>query len=541
MDTMLEPPTDSALAPFEQLVHDHFGLRCDDSLRERLRSAVARHSHGAGGSSATSRWEHYYRRLSQAREEELLQLAQDLSIGESYFFREPNHFRALSESVLPELLRSRAATRRLRLLSAGCAAGEEAYTLALTLAAALQEHPEAADWDIEILGADLNETFLHKARRAEYSRWALRALPSAVLERHFRHHGELHQFLRPAWPSVRFERHNLYAADSKLLLPQRFDVIFCRNVLLYFTADAMSRLAERFAKALTPGGYLFLGHAETLRGLSCDFHLCHTHETFYYRVRDDNEPRSEALPWPAPTLPDATPALAATLDTSVADASWIDAILHATQRIAALSSGLHTAAAEPIAPPAAAPLPAAPAKTTLAAPGGAAPTAERSAQALELFRTERYAEAIQLLRQDPLPITDGTARILLASALTQHGEIAAASELCSAILAADELNPEATYLLAACREHSGALQEALQHAEAAAYLDAQFAMPHLLLGRLARRAGDRKRAQREFGRALDLFMRENATRTLLFGGGFTREALAQLCRAEQAACQTETP
>jgi chemotaxis protein methyltransferase CheR len=126
--------------------------------------------------------------------------------------------------------------------------------------------------------------------------------------------------------------------------------------------------------------------------------------------------------------------------------------------------------------------------------------------------------------------------LLRAVLLTHGGRLALAEETCRRLLALDELNAGAHYLLALCREGAGDRRAAAEHDQVAAYLDPAFAMPRLHLALLARRHGDRETARRELAQAALLLEREDASRLLLFGGGFGREALVALCRAELAAC-----
>jgi chemotaxis protein methyltransferase CheR len=157
-----------------------------------------------------------------------------------------------------------------------------------------------------------------------------------------------------------------------------------------------------------------------------------------------------------------------------------------------------------------------------------------------MLRQERFADAMALLQTLPAASrTDTDAQLLRAVLLTNGGKLAEAEEVCQQILARDELHAGAHYLVALCREHAGERREAVEHDQAATYLDAGFAMPHLHLGLLARRSGDREQARTELERALTLLAQEDASRILLYGGGFSREALAELCRAELRTCGGE--
>ena len=195
-----------------------------------------------------------------------------------------------------------------------------------------------------------------------------------------------------------------------------------------------------------------------------------------------------------------------------------------SDRIAALSEGAPPRGARDVAARESAP----------AGAGGlsAAATVPRPdlTQLMDLFRKERYAEIAAQLAD--MRVTDVPTLVLLAVALVNQGKTGEAEEVCRRVLKADELNAEAGYVLALCREHDGDIDGAIKQAQIAGYLDSGFAMPHLLLGRLARRRGERDSARLELRRALELLVREDSLRTQLFGGGFGREALVQLCRSE---------
>jgi chemotaxis protein methyltransferase CheR len=309
---------------------------------------------------------------------------------------------------------------------------------------------------------------------------------------------------------------NLAQDDPYLWQPATYDIVFFRNVLMYFTHDQARAVIARIARALKPGGHLFLGHAETLRGLSSDFRLQHTHETFYYQ-REDGPVRSEGLR-PAGA---SSRAPIPTMATAVEDAgTWIDTIAGATGRIEMLTRSIRPPAS--IRPE--------------SDPPSVAPAWDLGL-ALELLRADRFSEALQMMERLPTESQrDAEVLLLSAALLTHRGRLADAERACRRLLDVDELNAGAHYLLALCREGARDVTGARHHDQAAIHLDPGFAMPHLHLGLLARRAADRPAAQRELGRALLLLQREESSRLLLFGGGFGRETLVALCRTELAGC-----
>jgi chemotaxis protein methyltransferase CheR len=204
-------------------------------------------------------------------------------------------------------------------------------------------------------------------------------------------------------------------------------------------------------------------------------------------------------------------------------ATWLETVRRASQRIQALAE-------QPVATSDAREQP----QRTPPAHAGR-PVVDLSV-ALELLKRERFREALDQLGRLPSDaLADPDVLLLRAVLLTHNGELDAARNLCAELLRIDALSTGAHYLLALCHEGLGDRRAAVDHDQTAAYLDPLFAMPRLHLGLMARRAGDRETARRELTQALGLLQREDASRLLLFGGGFGREALVALCRAELAA------
>ncbi len=497
---------------FGALVREWLGFNVDDARLEALSEVLARRLDAVRKPAGV-----YLQALEHGRDPaELRALACELTVTETYFFRNRDQFRALSEIVLPERMATRAPIRTLRLFSAGCASGEEPYSLAIIV----QERVPDPSWDVSIRAADVSPMMLERAARASYSPWALRETPPEVRDRWFKRAGRDYVLDSTIRKRVSFCERNLAADDCDLGPSESCDVIFCRNVIMYFTPERAQAVVDRLTRLLAPGGYLFLGHAETLRGLSNEYHLRHTHGTFYYQRRD--APPTRTLELDGSSIghgegPAAPPANPFALEDLTAQ-SWIDTIQRSSERISRLAE-------RPLA----------------GASGGAGPSvATRRAVeldlALDLMHRERFSEALDLLAAAP----EGAARdpellLVRAALLTHAGRLEAAEAACSELLQLDELSTGAHYLLALCREGAGDRPGAIDHDQIAVYLDPGFAMPRLHLGLMARRAGDRDTARRELEHASALLPREDASRLLLFGGGFGRDALIALCRAELVA------
>lgn len=508
---------------FRTLVAKRLGLAFDDGKLGLLAGILRGRAQAAEGAHETT----YLARLAADTgwRKEWRSLAEQLTVGETYFFRYLDHFRAFAEVVLPACEERRAPQRKIRILSAGCASGDEAYSLAILAVERFGGLARAEH--VEILGIDVNPAALARAAAARYSDWSLRETPADLRARYFRAEGKNHVLEESVRLMVRFEERNLVEPDPGFWHPGSFDVVFCRNVTMYFPSETAKQIMALIAQALRPGGFLFLGHAETLRGTSSAFHLRHTHDTFYYQRKEANEVGSlvsVSLPWDQPVPADVRLSAAAPMDDS-----WFGAIQHASERVAALAgdSGAKRSHSRVRAAEVAGRQP---------QPAMAAPAWDLGV-VIGLLREERFADAVRILDSLPAAVRDDLdAQVVRAAVLTNGGNPAAAREACERVLAADEFNAGAHYLLALCLEQAGDRKGAVEHNELSAHLDATFAMPRLRLGMLAKRAGQLDVARRELETALSLLPREDASRILLFGGGFDRHGLVDLCRGELRSC-----
>lgn len=438
---------------------------------------------------------------------ELAPLAKELTVPETYFFRNNDQFRAFTDVALPARMRARVHTRALNILSAGCASGEEAYSIAIAVLAALPD----PSWNISIRAVDINPAVLKKAKSGRYSSWAFRETPQELKHKWFRAEGRDLVIDERVRRAVTFQELNLAADDPDFWRPNSFDVIFCRNVMMYFSPEQAQRLVARISGALGPGGYFFLGHAETLRGLSDDFHLHHTHAAFYYVRKDELE---EQAPEPEPFLPKDAPV--AVVADPVPATDWIHTIQRASERVHALSNEPQRSS-----PPARRPHRAAPDMTPVFA----------------LLHGDRFADALAYVREMPVENSGDADVLLLEAMLLAHaGKTGEAEQVCRRLLQLDEFNASAHHVLALCREAASDVEGALEQDRIAAYLDPTFAMPHLHMGLIARRTGNRDLGRRELAQALPLLKHEDGARLMLFGGGFNRQSMIELCASALEDC-----
>ena len=286
------PAARAVLAPLLSLLEQNVGLRLQGSAPQALEAFDA------------------LARTLQASESELLErlasepalleeLATQLTIPETHFFRIAPQIDALTQTVLPDLERRLSGKRELRFWSAGCSTGEEAYTLAMLAAQGMSARTE-----VGILGTDLHPESLETARRGRYGEWSFRDTSERARQRYFvavspaQH--RTWQIADSLRERVRFEPHNLMSLDWSRL--GRFDLILCRNVMIYFSNATAQRLIERFADQLQPGGWLILGPSDPppLRDTleRCGFSVRFERGAMLYQKPIAGQPRA-----PAPSLP----------------------------------------------------------------------------------------------------------------------------------------------------------------------------------------------------------------------------------------------
>jgi chemotaxis protein methyltransferase CheR len=220
----------------------------------------------------------YFLQYDPRAESEFDQIFDLITTNETYFFREPAQLAAFTEEIVPELLATRP-LKRIRIWSAGCSSGEEPYSIAMLL----QEGGWYGKGSFEIFASDLNQSVLHKARRGVYRENAFRATSPALREKYFT------KELDGSWKisddirnRVSFGRLNIYD-EGRVALLGALDVVFCRNVIIYFDDASKKIVINNFYNRLVEGGYLLLGHSESLISLSTQFKLKHLKNDMVYQ------------------------------------------------------------------------------------------------------------------------------------------------------------------------------------------------------------------------------------------------------------------
>jgi len=244
-----------------QLIYQLCGINLHDGKQELVKSRLMKRLRALGMGSFEQYMEHVE---SDESKSELTSMIDVLTTNKTSFFREPQHFDYLSQKILPRLMHP-----RIRFWSAGCSSGEEPFSIAILLK---EEISDIDRRDAQILATDISTRMLEKAREAVYEQEKLRNISPQLLQKHFAcirsKSPRTYQVKDNVRAMVRLARLNLMAAWP---MKGTFDVIFCRNVMIYFDKPTRQELVRRFWELLKPGGYLFVGHSESLATLSYKF------------------------------------------------------------------------------------------------------------------------------------------------------------------------------------------------------------------------------------------------------------------------------
>ena len=257
---------DAEFATLRGLIHDVAGIALAPAKRTLLESRLQRRLRALGCASFRS----YLERLRELGTPELVEMINCVTTNKTDFYREPHHFRFLQQQVLPAIERRASGASRLRIWSAGCSTGEEPYTIALAIADALGHRLSA--WDVRILASDIDTKVLAHAAAGTYTADRIDAVPEHLRQQFFSpsaHQGGAFDIDDRLRRLITFRRINF--ADATWPIHTTFDLIFCRNVIIYFDRETQARLFERFSRLLRRDGHLVIGHSETLNWLSNTF------------------------------------------------------------------------------------------------------------------------------------------------------------------------------------------------------------------------------------------------------------------------------
>ncbi len=289
--------SEAELKLLQALVYQECGMHFDARRTHFLQDRLLRRLRDCQMDSFYS----YYRLLISAQgRDELSRLVENLTVNETSFFRNKAQLDLFQKHVLDELILQKIQRRdfSIRIWSAGCSTGQEPYTLVMLIADSLAYHhlrtlPPSASaaismapkplipepWKVEILASDINYSVLRYAQEGTYTENQMGSVDYSYRLRYFDKVGERYVIKNAVKDRVHFDFHNLKTE----FLPQRHDMIFCRNVMMYFDEAEQKRLVNKFARCLVPGGYIFVGHAESLLGLTEKFTMVYRNSGTAYR------------------------------------------------------------------------------------------------------------------------------------------------------------------------------------------------------------------------------------------------------------------
>ncbi|MHB1941427.1 MAG: CheR family methyltransferase [Acidiferrobacteraceae bacterium] len=401
-----------------------------------------------------------------AAKSELERLASHLTVGETYFFRDEPTFAALRGHALPELIQRRESDKHLRIWSAGCCTGEEPYSIAILLG---QMTPNLDDWNLTLLATDINPDFLRKAETGQYGEWSFRGTPPWIRQRYFNAAGQ-GRFNIDAGVRrhVTFSYLNL-AEDvypSLLNSTNAIDIIFCRNVLMYFSQEQTQKVICKLHRCLADDGLLVVSPSEASQRLFTGFTAVNYPGAIFFRKGATRLGRTGADTMQSFKVPD----------------SYGSSLREADTR-----------------------LPMSRRPMTLRRAAGLSRPVPRDLlrEADVLYDQGRYHEVIETL-QAVLALNPVNARVMtrLAKTLANQGRLAEALVWCEKAIATDKLDPAAHYLFAIILQEQGQDADTAASLKRALYLDPDFALAHFALGNLARLQGRHQEAQRHFDNAI---------------------------------------
>jgi chemotaxis protein methyltransferase CheR len=407
-------------------------------------------------------------------------LASHLTVGETYFFRDKNSFNALERYIFPELISSRQGNQQyLRIWSAGCSTGEEPYSIAILLSKMIFD---LKDWNITILATDINDHFLKKATKGVYSEWSFRDTPPWLKKRYFKRTKEgRFEILPHIKKMVNFSYLNLAEDIYPSLLgnTNAMDLIFCRNVLMYFAPEVAKRAFYNLYQSLVDEGWLILSSTEVSNFAYSKFSTINFPGATVYKKDLQRTGSAEYLDI---TVPFSISPVWADLDLEFQSEPPLPVQTNTfEENIAHQSAGDRD-------------------RKRIQEPQVA--TYE---EALTLYEQGHYGESAKKLLE-LLSYNQGNQKAiaLLVRAYANQGIFDKAIEWCEKVVAANKLNPDCHYLLATILQEQGQVEEALVTLRRALYLDPKFVLAHFMLGNLSQQKGKLKESRKYFDNALSL-------------------------------------
>jgi chemotaxis protein methyltransferase CheR len=434
---------------------------------------------------------------SKLKKEQIETLACHLTVGETYFFRDTKIFDALEKHILPELIWSRRKTDlRLRIWSAGSCTGEEPYSIAILLHRLI---PDLDRWNITVLATDINPNFLEKAADGLYREWSFRGTPSWLKENYFsKKKGDFYEISSRIKKKVQFQYLNLVEDTYPSIYndTNAMDIIFCRNVLMYFSQDQVQKVIDRFHKSLLDKSWLIVGSSEASHVFYRKYATANFPGAILYRKDDQLKKASQKCDnfiitdHSIPVHVSETTGQSFDFDKQKADitASEEQPIKSSPKSAVALYD-----------------------------------------EALLLYQKGEYEESINKMTHSlTVHENDDQMMTLLSKALANQGKLNNALVWCDKAINLNKLNPEYHQLRAVILQEQGHLEEAIKSLKNAIYLNPDFAVAYFLLGNLSRQQGKIKESNKYLTNVLTILRDRGNDEILPESEGLTTGRLREL-------------
>ncbi len=450
----------------------------------------------------------YYQMLEAAETDSPLwdDLIQELTIGETYFFRDKSQIESLRQHILPQIVSNHRHDRRIRIWSAGCASGEEPYTLAMLLSELVVDPDQ---WDITILATDIDKAVLEKARRASYRDWSFRQTDEIYKSRYFRKQGDVYHLV----PWIQKQVHFFYLNLNETVYPSlatntnALDLILCRNVAIYYSESVIRQVTERFHRCLVSGGWLMVGASETSIPAFHQYAVCnfpgatvfqkhdpcvsptigfddHFMERSLYFERVEDCPESNMPIWEDNVGMETVPA------------PWDD-------------TGFSEVPCE--------------------APVKNPDDVESFELGLRLMHEKRYDAAIEVF-QSCIASNPGDVPSLnqLARIHANIGKMDIAVSFCEQAIKVDPLNAEIHYTLALVHQEAGDPVSAVAQLKKTLFIDNRFTLAHFSMALICQQRGQKEKAQRHRQQAMDLASQVDPETVLVGSDDLTARTLLSM-------------
>ncbi|MGD8432707.1 MAG: CheR family methyltransferase [Syntrophobacterales bacterium] len=470
--------SDKEFKSFRDLIAERAGIYFEPGKQDLLRTNLLQRMEDCGLSSFAD----YFQLLSSpAGTKEFDHLLNLIIIPETYFFRDQAQFRALEHSIIPEILKNKTDSgSSLRIWSAGCSTGEEPYTIALIVAAgkAKLKYPP-----VHILATDVSNAALEAARRGIYGARSVRDVPKEYLNLYFTEKKGKYFLDESIKQMVEFSYFNLVTKPYPLIEMSGWDIIFCRNVTIYFQHESTKKVIHNFYQSLRPGGYLFAGYSESLRYLSDEFTTVQVGGTFVYKKEPwDKRPEKKARRARRKRSRQRTPASGRSRRLEALPNREVDEI----QQICA-----------------------------------------RAKELLEMGKPEQAGE----LLAPHVEKETASERVLLLQAeiFLNQGNLEKAAQLCQRIISCEPLSVAGYYLLGVVYRTWEKERKAIQEFKRVLYLKSEHALARFNLGDLYSQVGRLEEARLEYGNVVRLLREVPDSFDEQLAGGFSPTLLIDTC------------